>query len=205
MSGDFPDGIKPGEALIPLQRHVRDKEPYTTATGRIQTYIDHDWYLELGETFACHKEPPKAGGDFPLVLSGGHARWSIHTMWSENPLMLRLQRGEPIIVISDQDARARGICDGDLVEVFNDVGNFQIAAAVTSRVPPGFTVIYHAWTNAQFRKGKHFQQVMPSPFNPIEFVPVTFAEYPNLTWDLWSGSPGSSDRETRVEVKPASS
>ncbi|MCZ7526760.1 MAG: molybdopterin-dependent oxidoreductase [Acidimicrobiia bacterium] len=203
FSADHPGGLRPGEPALPLTRHVQGKEPYTTSTGRIQTYVDHDWYLELGEALACHKDPPRAGGDHPIVLSGGHARWSIHTLWAENPLMLRLQRGEPVIVLGDQDASERGIADGDLVEVFNDVGRFTIQAAVTPRVPRGFAAVYHQWTNAQFRDGNHFKQVMPSPFNPIEFAPVTFAEHPNLTWDLFSGSPGSNDRDTRVEIRLA--
>lgn len=202
FSADFAgDTLAPGEPCVPLTRHTRDKEPYNTATGRIQTYIDHDWYLELGETFACHKEPPTAGGDYPIMLGGGHSRWSIHTLWSEDALMLQLQRGEPVVIVNDADAAARDISDGDLVEVHNDVGSFELKAVVAARVPPGYAIVGHAWTNAQFRGGRHFQQVMPSPFNPIEFAPATFADYPNLASDQWSGSPGMSDRDTRVDIR----
>ncbi len=200
-SADFAGDLEPGEPAVPLTRHVVDKEPYNTRTGRISFYVDHDWYLELGEALACHKDPPRAGGDFPIVLGGTHARWSIHTSFAEDALMLALQRGEPVVYVGEDDAAGRGIADGDTVEVFNDVGRFEAKALLTPRLPPGHAMITHAWTNAQFADGRHFQQVMPSPFNPIEFAPVTFAEYPNLASDGWAGDVGCNDRETRVEIR----
>jgi anaerobic selenocysteine-containing dehydrogenase len=109
--------ITPGEPLVPLTWHTRDKQPYPTFTRRIQFYIDHDWYLELGEAFPVHKEPPKVGGDYPLILTGRHARWSIHSCWTDSLLLMKLQRGEPIAFVNAGDARARGVQDGDRVEV----------------------------------------------------------------------------------------
>jgi nitrate reductase alpha subunit len=50
------------------------------AHGRQQFLIDHPWYVEAGEALPVHKEPPKAGGDFPIRLTGGHTRWSIHAL-----------------------------------------------------------------------------------------------------------------------------
>jgi predicted molibdopterin-dependent oxidoreductase YjgC len=41
-----------------------------------------------------------------------------------------------IIRINTQDAKARGIKDGDLVRAFNDRGEVILAAQVTERVPP---------------------------------------------------------------------
>lgn len=202
-SADFAGELEEGEPAIPLTRHVNGKEPWNTATGRIQFYIDHDWYLELDEAFALHKASPKSGGDYPIVLSGTHSRWSIHTCWAEDALMLQLQRGEPVVFVSSEDARSRGISDGDVIRVANDVGDFEIKAIVTGRLPRGFAMISHAWTNAQFRDGRHFQSVMPSPFNPVEFAPATFATYPNVVSDQWAGDPGLNDRDTRVEITKA--
>lgn len=199
-SADFAGTLEEGEPAIPLTRHIVDKEPWNTATGRIQFYIDHDWYLELGEAFAVHKDPPRSGGNYPIVLSGTHSRWSIHTCWAEDSLMLQLQRGEPVIYISAHDAARRDISDGETVRVFNDISEFEVKAIVSSRLPEGFAMISHAWTNAQFEGGRHFQSVMPSPFNPVEFAPATFATYPNVVSDQWAGDPGLNDRDTRVEI-----
>jgi anaerobic selenocysteine-containing dehydrogenase len=80
------------------------------------------WFLEAGEALPTHKENPKMGGDHPFVLTSGHNRWSIHSMNTTNPLLLRTHRGQPHAVINTDDARAHGINDGDEVRVRNDIG-----------------------------------------------------------------------------------
>jgi nitrate reductase alpha subunit len=119
--------------------------------------MDHDWYLEFGEALPVQKEDPKAGGDYPLRLTGGHARWSVHSNHVDDRLLLRLQRGEPLIFVSAQDAKARQIRDGDVVEARNDVSSFQTMAAVSPAVMPGQVVMYHAWENHQFNGWRHLR------------------------------------------------
>ncbi len=191
--------IRPGEPIVPLTWHTDGKQPYPTLTRRIQFYIDHPWYLELGEVLPAHKDSPGAGGNYPLQMTGGHARWSIHTCWADQELLLRLQRGEPLLFMNREDATARGIQDGDRVEVFNDVATFQVQAALSPAVRPGQVIIYHAWENFQFRGWKHFQSVMPSPLNPIELA----GGYFHLRPLMLSLTPGFSDRDTRVECHRA--
>jgi DMSO reductase family type II enzyme molybdopterin subunit len=189
--------ITPGEPMVPLTWHIVKKEPYPTQTRRMQFYIDHDWYLEFGEELPVQKEDPKAGGDYPLRLTGGHARWSVHSNQVDDTLLLRLQRGEPLIFVSWQDAEARQIQDGDLVEAYNDVSRFQALAAVSPALKPGQVVMYHAWENHQFRGWRHYKSTMPSPLNPIELVGGYYHIQP--TSDCFY--PGFSDRETRLEIR----
>jgi steroid C-25 hydroxylase alpha subunit len=188
--------IKPDDTVSPFTFHVEKKIVYPTLTRRIQFYIDHDLYLELGEELPTHKDPPKSGGDHPLILSGGHTRWSIHASWRDDALMLRQQRGEPVMYMSVADARSRGIADGDIVEVRNDVDGFQIHAKVSPGVRPGQVVIYHAWENFQFRNQKGFQNLMPTPLNPVELAGGQYHLRPNFI----CLQPSISDRDTRVEV-----
>lgn len=162
--------MKPDEPLHPFDWFVTEKEPWPTLTGRQQFYIDHDWYLEMGEEMPVHKDPPKAGGDYPLLLTGGHTRWSIHAIWRANRLMLRLQRGEPVAYISAEDARRRGIVDHDLVWVYNDVGGFKVRAKIAPSVQPGQVVVYHAWEPYQFESWMGSQTVVASPLKPLHFV-----------------------------------
>ncbi|MEE9491562.1 MAG: molybdopterin-dependent oxidoreductase, partial [Dehalococcoidia bacterium] len=188
--------VVPGEPIIPLTYHTEKKEPYPTQTRRIQFYIDHDWFLELGESLPTHKDSPKAGGDYPLQLTGGHARWSINSMWVDDLLMLRLQRGEPLMFMSSRDAAARQIQDGDRVESHNDVGSLQIQVAVTPAVRPGQVIVHHGWENYQFQDWHHFKSVMASPLNPIELA----GGYYHIRPTIQNFYPGFSDRDTRVEV-----
>lgn len=188
-----------GEPVVPLTWHTEKKEPYPTLTRRIQFYIDHDWYKELDEHLPTHKECPMAGGNYPLQLTGGHGRWSIHSDWVDDSVMLALQRGEPVVYLSRQDAASRNVRDGDFVVVYNDVGDFQLRAIVSSAVRPGQVIVYHAWENYQFPGWHHFKSVMASPLNPVELV----GGYGHIRPDVVSLSAGPNDRGTRVEVRRA--
>jgi DMSO reductase family type II enzyme molybdopterin subunit len=193
--------IKAGETIPPHTWHTEEKRPWLTRSGRIQFYIDHDWYLELDEALPIHKAPIKAGGDYPLTMTGGHTRWSIHAMWRTDPLLLRLQRGEPVMWISVEDARTRGIGDGDKVEVFNDVGRFLTRVKISPAVRPGQVIMYHAWENFQFEGGMGYRNVTPSPINPLDLV----GDYPSLKPSMAIRQPGGSDRDTRVEIRKVAS
>jgi nitrate reductase alpha subunit len=166
----------------------------------MQFYIDHPFYLELGEALPVHKDPPLAGGNYPLTLTGGHTRWSIHSAWRDHAPLLRLQRGTPVVYMSTADAEARGIQDGELVEVRNDIDRFRIHAKTSASVRPGQLIIYHAWENYQFPDGKGFQNLIPSPINPVELA----GGEGHLRPYLITLQPYQNDRDTRVEVRRAS-
>jgi len=201
----YPDNatdIHPGESVIPLTYHLHQKRPYPTQTRRMQFYIDHDWFLELGKALPAHKDMPRLGGDYPLLVSGGHNRWSIHSLWKDNPLLLRLQRGEPLMFMSPVDARPRGIADGDRVVAYNDVGSTEVQVALSPAVRPGQVIIYHDWENFQFPGRRHFKSITPSPLNPTDLVGGHFHIRPRMV-PLYACAPGATDRGVRVEVRKA--
>ncbi|MCP5042451.1 MAG: molybdopterin-dependent oxidoreductase [bacterium] len=189
--------IEPGETITPLTKHVFDKMPYPTLSRRMQFYIDQELYLEMGETLPVHKAPPTAGGNYPLILTGGHTRWSIHSAWRDDKLMLQQQRGEPVVFMSEPDAVARGVRDGGMVRIFNDLDEFEIMAKVSRSMRKGQITIYHAWENFQFKNGKGFQNLIPSPLNPVELSGGQFHLRPMVI----ALQPGHTDRDTRVEVE----
>lgn len=192
--------IEPGGSIVPLKYHVERKTPYPTTTRRIQFYIDHDLFLEFGEELPTQKEDPKAGGDYPLRLTGGHTRWSIQSTHTEDALLLQLQRGEPLLWMSVKDAAERGIEDGDTVEAYNDVSSFRVLVAVSPTVRPGQVIMYHGWVNYQFAGFRHFKGVMASPLNPVECAGGDYHLRPMAT----TMQPGHSDRETRLEIRKVS-
>jgi anaerobic selenocysteine-containing dehydrogenase len=188
--------FQPGETVYPSQWFVEKKEPWPTLTGRQQFYLDHPWFLTAGEELPCFKEPPSSGGSYPLRLTGGHTRWSIHTIWRDQQDMLRLQRGEPAAYMSAADATARGIHDHDLVTVYNDAGAFRIRIKISAAVQPGQLIIYHAWEPFQFQGWQSAQEVIPSPFKATHLV----GDYGHIRYRMYYISPGYTPRGTAVEV-----
>jgi nitrate reductase alpha subunit len=185
------------EPVVPLRNFVEKKEPYPTLTGRQQFYIDHPWFLKVGEELPVHKDPPTAGGDHPFIMTSAHARWSIHSMWRDQPLMLQLHRGEPVVYLNPTDARERGISEHDLVRVWNDLGEFVVRAKITPGIKPSQLHIHHAWEPYQFRDGGCHQYVSPSPFKVTQLV----TDYGQLHWGYAHYEPNQTDRDTRVDVE----
>jgi nitrate reductase alpha subunit len=73
-----------------------------------------------------------------------HQKWGIHSTYSDNLHMLTLNRGGPVIWLSEDDARSAGIVDNDWVELFNTNGAIAARAVVSQRVNPGMVMMYHA-------------------------------------------------------------
>ena len=189
--------ITPHEPIVPLTWHTDKKEPYPTQTRRMQFYVDHDWYFEFGVALPGHRDNAVPGGDYPLGITGGHARHSVHSNHAEDPTLLRLQRGEPVMFVAKQDADARGIEDGDMVEAYNDVASFQVKTTVSGSVRPGQVIIYHSWENFQFKNWTHFQTVMPSALDPLDLA----GGHHHISAKSDVFHPGFNDRGTRVELR----
>ncbi len=186
----------PEQTITPQRDYLEKKKPYPTLTGRQQFYIDHPLFLKLNEALPTYKEPPAAGGNHPFTMTGGHTRWSIHAIWRDHELMLRLQRGEPILFINDQDALEKKIKDHDLVRVRNDLGSFEAPAKITAAIRPKQIHIFHAWEPYQFRKKKSHQSIIPSPIKVTQLV----GDYGHLHGGFSHYEPNQVDRDTRVDV-----
>jgi len=176
---------------------VERKNPWPTLTGRQQFYIDHQWFLEAGEELLVHKEPVDAGGKYPLRMTGGHTRWSMHSIWRASEELNRLQRGEPVAYISVDDARSRGINDHDNIRVHNDVGSFQLRAKVSPAVQPGTIIVYHAWEGYQFKDWATQNDVTASPIKPTNLV----GDYGQLHYRMASYTMNHVPKEVAVDIE----
>jgi nitrate reductase alpha subunit len=137
--------------------NVHELIPWRTLTGRQQLYQDHPWMRAFGEGFTTYKPPidtkviqpvlgERSNGNGELVLNfiTPHQKWGIHSTYSDNLLMLTLNRGGPVVWISEEDARRVGIEDNDWIEAFNLNGALTARAVVSQRVPSGMCMMYHA-------------------------------------------------------------
>jgi DMSO reductase family type II enzyme molybdopterin subunit len=191
--------INPGETITANTWHTEKKLPWPTLTRRMQFYIDQEFYMELGEELPVHKDNPPIGGNYPLQMTGGHARWSIHSSWRDERHMMQLQRGEPLIIMGAEDSDARGLADGDLAHARNDIGSFYARVKISPTVRPGQVIVYHGWEPYQFKGQRSHQTLTPSPLNPIQLAGGYFHIQPMMI----VGEPGLNDRGTRIEVERA--
>ncbi|MBM4196269.1 MAG: hypothetical protein FJ197_04105, partial [Gammaproteobacteria bacterium] len=142
-------------------RAVESREPYPTLTGRQQFYIDHEWFVAEDEALPRHKDPLKLDG-YPLQFTMGHVRHGIHSMWTDDHLLMHLRRGEPDVYVSPEDAKARGVNDGDPIRVFNSHGQFTAMANVTAAMQPGMMFMYHGWDPLLFEGRQNFGAIIPT-------------------------------------------
>ncbi len=137
--------------------NVHELIPWRTLTGRQSLYQDHLWMRAFGEGFVTWRPPidtktvhevvgrlPNGNKEILLNILTPHQKWGIHSTYTENLILLSLNRGGPTVWISEDDARAAGIEDNDWIEVFNINGALTARAIVSQRIMPGSAIMYHA-------------------------------------------------------------
>ncbi|TCJ39089.1 nitrate reductase subunit alpha [Parafrankia sp. BMG5.11] len=137
--------------------NVHELIPWRTLSGRQSIYQDHHWMRAFGEGFVTWRPPidtktvlqvigklPNGNKEIMLNILTPHQKWGIHSTYTENLIMLSLNRGGPTVWISEDDARAAGIVDNDWIEVFNVNGALTARSIVSQRIMPGSAIMYHA-------------------------------------------------------------
>ncbi|MFD8552360.1 nitrate reductase subunit alpha [Streptomyces fradiae] len=146
-----------GRRYSPFTVNVERLKPWHTLTGRQHFYLDHDWIAALGEQLPVYRPPldmhvlfgePRVGDTGELGLTvrylTPHNKWSIHSEYQDNLLMLSLSRGGPTIWMSDRDAARIGVADNDWIEAVNRNGAVAARAVVSHRMPEGTVYMHHA-------------------------------------------------------------
>jgi len=164
-------------------------------TRRIEFYKEEDRFLELGEQVPTWKPPYDDGVhdvvDYPLMLLTPHSKWRIHSSYANSPWLAEIHGGRPQVFLAPDDALARGIEDGDAIEVANTRGSVEAWASVTTAQMPGTVTLYEGWWPRQFRKGRGVNELTSSAVNPIHEV--------HYVGNMWSPSTGWKD--CRCEVR----
>ncbi len=137
--------------------NVHELIPWRTVTGRQQLYQDHLWMRAFGEAFCVYRPPidtksinpvieAKSEGEPHVVLNfiTPHQKWGIHSTYSDNLMMLTLNRGGPVVWLSEVDAARAGIADNDWIEAYNSNGALVARAVVSQRMKEGTVFMYHA-------------------------------------------------------------
>lgn len=145
-----------GRRYSPFTVNVERLKPWHTLTGRMHFFLDHDWMIDVGEALPTYRPPldmqrifgePEFGADGSKQITvrylTPHSKWSIHSEYQDNLLMLSLSRGGPTVWMSPQDAAAIEVADNDWVERVSINGVLVGRAIVSHRMPEGVAYVYH--------------------------------------------------------------
>ncbi|MTH76846.1 nitrate reductase subunit alpha [Paracoccus aestuariivivens] len=138
--------------------NVHELIPWRTLTGRQSLYQDHEWMRAFGEGFVTWRPPldlKTVGAEARKSLGASekhvvlnfitpHQKWGIHSTYSDNLHMLTLNRGGPVVWISEVDAKKADLVDNDWIEVFNTNGVITARVVVSQRMKEGTAFMYHA-------------------------------------------------------------
>ncbi|KTE92413.1 dehydrogenase [Desulfitobacterium hafniense] len=152
---------------------------FPTPTGRAQFYMETPTVdIDYGQKWDIEKErlpyfePPAEAWPqnplfkkYPLTIFQEHSRWRTHTQWGNVPWLRELDP-EPTVKINPDDAAARGIENGDIVEVFNDRGHVVLKAVINNGMRSGTVNIPKGWQRGQFIEG-HYQELTSRVTNPV--------------------------------------
>ncbi len=113
---------------------------FPTPSGKCELYSERmkaDGLDPLPTYIPPHEDPqtrPDLAARYPLQLLSPPRPQFLNSTFANSPRH-RTSAGDPTIELSAEDARTRGLSDGQWAEVFNDRGRFQARVALTEQRP----------------------------------------------------------------------
>ena len=134
----------PPEPHVSFKEQIEDPEnnPFPTPSGKIEIYSQQVADLKNPllppipkyiETWESRNDP--LSEKYPLQLITSHFGRRAHSQFDNIPWLTELDK--QVVGINSEDAKTRGIIDGDMVRVYNDRGQVVIPAKVTEKILPG--------------------------------------------------------------------
>ena len=143
--------------------------PFSTPSGKIELYCED--LIAEGQALPVFLKPLETplqpqGAKYPLAFIQGHSRFRTHSMFANVPSLQALNPG-PVAELNPADAAARGVCDGDMITVFNDRARTTLKARLTEGVAPGVINITQGWWIDQFEEGS-VNHLTHDVINPVQ-------------------------------------
>ncbi len=88
--------------------------------------------------------------EYPFLLYIVRSRWSKNSTYKTNRRLLKLQRGEPVLLINTTVAREKGLKDNDVVMLSNEKGEIRIKIKMTIGLKRDILLIEHGWEEFVF-------------------------------------------------------
>ena len=133
---DFAALEAQGWVKLPLPEAPFADGGFPTASGRCLIDAPGLGVPDHVPNYECAHSTPALARRYPLAMISPPARNFLNSSFV-NVKSLRDIEAEPRVEIHADDARARGIRDGQLVRIFNDRGEYVCKASVSARARPG--------------------------------------------------------------------
>lgn len=129
---------------------------FPTKTGRAEFYVEDlvdfgeelPYFVEDHEALRSHNTAKK----FPLVLMQAHARQRAHSTFFNTRWTLEVWP-EPVLELNPDDARLRGLKEGDLGEAYNERGHVVARIVCNPDYPSGVCNLSEGWKQQQYISG----------------------------------------------------
>ncbi|WP_136443905.1 molybdopterin-dependent oxidoreductase [Pacificoceanicola onchidii] len=153
LSGDMIEFRDPSPNQVFLDTFRADPEanPLPTPSGKLELFSETiaGFGLEDCPGHACWFPPRDLSeGRYPLHLISGQPGTRLHSQLDNGDVSLAAKvHGREPVLIHPEDAAARGIADGQVVELFNDRGRCLAGARVSEAITKGCVFL---WTGAWY-------------------------------------------------------
>jgi anaerobic selenocysteine-containing dehydrogenase len=149
---DLPkDGSSVHLEIDKPEEQVYKTKGFGTSTGKVE-FVSTEMEKAGLNGLPLYEEPfwspvstPEIAEEFPLILtSGGRTKNYTHSQ-SRFLKIARDREPQPRVQIHPTDADARGIGEGDWIEISSPLGVIEMKAWVTDIVRPGVVHAFHGW------------------------------------------------------------
>jgi len=147
----------------------RNGERVPTPSGKIEIATDRAaafGVARVPEYVPPYESEERGTAKFPLALISPPAHSFLNSTFV-NVVSLRRAAGKPTLEIHADDAKTRGISEGQRVTIFNDRGAFAAEAVITDRVRPGVVSAPSVWWGKLTADGNNANQTTSQALTDI--------------------------------------
>ncbi|WP_434512625.1 molybdopterin-containing oxidoreductase family protein [Desulfitobacterium sp. AusDCA] len=138
-------------------------EKLNTKSGQIELFSEKAQSMGLSPVpsyIPLQEGPASKDIKYPLTLISPPHHLILNSTFAQLESIQKKWEG-PRLEIHPDDAKLRGIQDGDLVEVYNDRGKCKLIAAVRDSVLPGVVVSLGVWWLSYYSQGYGINTLTP--------------------------------------------
>ncbi len=144
--------LREGPALAPGHEEVAFADlKFPTPSGKIEL-LSHEAVERWGvEELPSYDEPEESvrrrSGEsekYPLYLMTPNTKNRIHSQFNNLSVIRRVSR-KPLAALHPDDARQRGVAEGDRVRIRNDRGEITVVARLDYGMKPGTVSVTNGW------------------------------------------------------------